>query len=157
MLAVLGDTERCVWVADSFAGLPRPDPARYPADTGDPLHRIQFLSVSLEQVKANFARFDMLDERVRFLKGWFKDTLPTAPIERLAILRLDGDMYDSTINALDALYDKVSPGGFVIIDDYNAMRSCKQAVHDFRGGHSITATLEPIDQIAAFCRVPLHA
>jgi O-methyltransferase len=153
MLAVLGDMERQVWVADSFAGLPTPDPARFPADAGDPLHRVQFLSVSLDQVKANFARFNMLDERVRFLPGWFKDTLPTAPIERLAILRLDGDMYESTINALDALYDKVSPGGFVIVDDYNALQSCKQAINDFRGRRGISGMLEPIDNLAAFWRV----
>jgi len=157
MLAVLGDTQRRVWVADSFAGLPPPDPTRYPADAGAPFHRVQFLSVSIEQVKANFARFNMLDERVRFLQGWFKDTLPTAPIERLAILRLDGDMYESTINALDALYDKVSPGGFVVIDDYNAVPSCKQAVHDFRGARSITAALEPIDLAAVVWRVPKPA
>jgi O-methyltransferase len=153
MLAVLGDMERRVWVADSFAGLPPPDPAHFPADAGDLLHRVQFLRVSLDQVKANFARFNMLDGRVRFLPGWFKDTLPTAPIERLAILRLDGDMYESTINALDALYDKVSPGGFVIIDDYNALPSCKQAIQDFRGRHGITSMLEPIDNLAAFWRV----
>jgi hypothetical protein len=153
MLAVLGDMERQIWVADSFAGLPLPDPAHYPADANDPLHRIKFLSVSLDQVKANFTRFNMLDQRVHFLPGWFKDTLPTAPIERLAILRLDGDMYESTINALDALYDRISPGGFVIVDDYNALESCKQAIHDFRGRRGITATLEPIDYIATFWRV----
>lgn len=153
MLAVLGDMERQVWVADSFAGLPAPDPAHFPADAGAPFHRVQFLSVSLDQVKANFARFNMLDDRVRFLPGWFKDTLPTAPIERLAILRLDGDLYESTINALDALYDKVSPGGFVIVDDYNAVQSCKQAIHDFRGRRGITAMLEPIDHLAVFWRV----
>jgi O-methyltransferase len=57
---------------------------------------------------------------VRFLPGWFRETLPSAPIKRLAVLRLEGDLYESTIVALDALYPKLSPGGFAIVDDYGA-------------------------------------
>ena len=60
----------------------------------------------------------MLDDQVRFLKGWFKDTLPNAPISSLAIMRLDGDYYESTTVALTNLYDKLSVGGYAIIDDY---------------------------------------
>jgi O-methyltransferase len=74
--------------------------------------------VSLETVQANFRAFDLLDERVKFLVGWFKDTLPSAPISAVSVLRLDGDMYESTMDALSALYAKVSPLGFVIVDDY---------------------------------------
>jgi O-methyltransferase len=59
--------------------------------------------VSLEQVKENFRRYGLLDEQVRFVKGSFRDTLPSIPIERLALLRLDGDLYESTIQALTAL------------------------------------------------------
>ena len=76
------------------------------------------LRVSADQVRDNFGRYGLLSEQVVLLEGWFKDTLPTAPIEKLALLRLDGDMYESTIQTLDALYDKVSRGGFIIIDDY---------------------------------------
>lgn len=152
MLAVLGDPDRRVWVADSFMGLPRPDP-KYPADAKHLFHAIKLLSVSLDEVKANFAKFNMLDERVEFLKGWFKDTLPTAPIEKLAILRLDGDLYESTINTLDALYVKVSSGGFVVIDDYGAVPACKQAVADFRDRHRIEEPIESIDQHGVFWRV----
>jgi hypothetical protein len=152
MLAVLGVNDRRVWVADSFMGLPKPDPVAYPADDKDNLHTVKFLSVSLDEVRANFAKFNMLDDRVEFLKGWFKDTLPTAPIAKLAILRLDGDMYESTMNALDALYAKVSPGGFVIVDDY-ALPNCKKAIHDFRAQHKIEEQIEPIDRYSAFWRV----
>ena len=67
------------------------------------------LAVSVEEVRSLFARYDLLDDRVRFLKGWFRDTLPAAPIESLALLRLDGDLYESTMDALGALYRKVSP------------------------------------------------
>jgi|ERR1700688_98510 len=152
MLAVLSANDRRVWVADSFLGLPEPNPVAYPADVKDVHHAVKFLNVSLDEVKANFAKFNMLDDRVKFLKGWFKDTLPIAPITKLAILRLDGDMYESTMNALDALYAKVSPGGFVIVDDYT-IPNCKKAIHDFRDQHKIGAPLEPIDPYSVFWRV----
>jgi hypothetical protein len=93
----------------------------------------------------------LLDDQVRFLKGWFKDTLSHAPIERLAILRLDGDMYESTIQALDALYDKLSSGGFVIVDDY-FLKPCAEAVHDFRTRKAIHDPIQDIDGLGAYWR-----
>jgi hypothetical protein len=85
------------------------------------------------------------------LKGWFSDTLPKAPIERLAILRLDGDMYGSTMDALNALYSKLSPGGYCIIDDFH-LDGCRKAVEDFRRDHSITAPIQEIDWAGRFWR-----
>src|SRR6266446_863938 len=110
VLKAYGVTDRYVWVADSFEGLPPPNTGKYPYDAGDTLHEARELVVSLEQVKANFERYGLLDGQVRFLKGWFCDTLPGAPIERLAVLRLDGDMYQSTMDALVNLYPKLSEG-----------------------------------------------
>ena len=110
--------DRLVWVADSFKGLPVPNPEKYPADTGDRLHEFKELAVPLDQVKSNFAKYGLLDNQVRFLKGWFRDTLPNAPVEQLAIIRLDGDMYESTMEALVHLYPKLSRGGYSIVDDY---------------------------------------
>jgi O-methyltransferase len=138
-------TDRKVWVADSFAGLPHPDPERYPADKGDNHHAMTHLAVSLEQVKANFAKYGLLDDQVCFLKGWFKDTLPTAPIQKLAVMRLDGDMYESTMDALTSLYPKLSIGGYVIIDDYGYIESCRQAVHDFRRANQIEDEIKQVD------------
>ncbi len=145
MLKAWGDTRRRVWVADSFEGLPPPDAARYPADRGDIHWTYGQLAVSLEEVRERFERYGLLDDQVRFLKGWFKDTLPSAPIERLAVMRLDGDMYESTLDALDALYPKLSPGGFAIIDDYGAVEGCKRAVTDYRARHGITEPLQTVD------------
>jgi O-methyltransferase len=139
-----------VWVADSFQGLPPPNPERYPVDRGDHLHTIRALAVSLDAVRENFARYGMLDDQVVFLKGWFRDTLPAAPIERLAILRLDGDLYESTTDALGALYDKVSVGGFVIVDDYGAYPSCRAATIDFRAARRITERMYDIDGSGVF-------
>jgi len=145
--------DRIVWVADSFQGLPPPDAETFPADAGDPHHMFPELAVSADTVQRNFARFGLLDEQVTFLEGWFKDTLPGAPIERLAVLRLDADMYESTIEALEALYPKMSPNGFVIVDDY-ILPACRQAVDDFRKASGITASLEEVDGAAVYWRVP---
>lgn len=150
VLAAHGITDRVVWVADSFAGLPPPDPA-YPADSGDRHHTNVELAISSEEVRDNFRRYGLLDEQVRFLEGWFKDTLASAPIERLAVIRLDGDMYGSTVEALDALYPKLSPGGFVIVDDY-ALPGAHAAVDDFRREHAIGDPLQEIDWTGAFWR-----
>jgi O-methyltransferase len=145
VLKAFGDTKRTVWVADSFKGLPKPDAKRWPQDQDDTFWTKGRLAVSSEEVKANFERYGLLDDQVRFLVGWFEDTLPAAPIERLAVLRLDGDMYGSTMEALEALYPKLSPGGYVIVDDYGAIPTCKEAVSDFRASHGITEPMESID------------
>lgn len=152
ILAAYGDAERRVFVADSFCGLPPPDPAQYPADEGDTHNTYAQLAVSRAEVEENFRRYGLLDERVVFLEGWFKDTLPAAPIERLAVLRLDGDMYESTIQALEALYHKVSPGGFIIIDDY-LLEPCAKAVDLFRAMRGIAAPLHNIDDAAVWWQV----
>ena len=144
ILEAYGDDTRRVFVADSFAGLPPPDPENFSADAGSRLHTFNQLKVSRADVEDNFRRFGLLDGRVVFIEGWFKDTLPDAPINQLAVLRLDGDMYESTIEALSALYHKVSYGGFVIVDDYH-LSFCAQAVHDFRGRYKITSPILPID------------
>jgi O-methyltransferase/8-demethyl-8-(2,3-dimethoxy-alpha-L-rhamnosyl)tetracenomycin-C 4'-O-methyltransferase len=141
-----------VFVADSFAGLPPPDADSFPADTGDIHHTFDPLAVSRSQVEDNFRRYGLLDDRVVFLEGWFKDTLPQAPIDQIAVLRLDGDMYESTIQALDALYHKVSYGGFVIVDDY-VLPPCAQAITDFRAKHGIGSTILPIDGSGVWWRV----
>lgn len=151
MLAAQGSTGRRVWLADSFAGLPPPDPEL--DGSGDVAHlNTAGLAVSLAEVKSNIERFGLLDRSVRFLEGWFADTLPKAPIERIAVLRLDGDLYHSTMDALDSLYDKVTPRGFVIIDDYGCIPSCAQAVTDFRVRRGIQTPLVKIDWTGVYWR-----
>jgi O-methyltransferase len=147
-----GDSTRKVWLADSFAGLPRPDEARYEADAGDQHHSFgDWLAVSRQRVEKHFSRYGLLDDQVRFLEGWFKDTLPNAPIERLSLLRLDGDMYESTIQALAGLYAKLAPGGFVIVDDYH-LKPCAKAVQDFRQAHSVRDEILDIDGNGVYWR-----
>ena len=96
VLAPHGVSDRRIIVADSFEGLPAPS-GEFPADAGADFHTHAELAVSLEEVQANFDRFGLLDEQVIFLKGWFRDTMSLVDAEALAVLRLDGDMYESTI------------------------------------------------------------
>jgi O-methyltransferase len=151
VLAAYGVTDRQVFAADSFEGLPKPDAAKYPVDAGDTHYKAGYLAASLEDVQENFRKYGLLDDKVTFLKGWFEDTLPAAPIQRLAILRLDGDMYGSTMDALRTLYPRLSRGGFCIIDDY-ALHGCKRAVDDYRTEHGITAELKTIDWTGRYWR-----
>jgi len=113
LLRAYNVTDRTVWVADSFEGLPAPT-------------------------------------QVQFIPGWFSDTLPTAPIQQLAILRIDCDLYSSTMDVLTTLYDRVSPGGYVIVDDYYSWPECQQAVTEFLDQRNINADIIPIDWTGAY-------
>jgi hypothetical protein len=144
--------DRVVWVADSFEGLPEPDADKYPIEAkthaGSVMKKAyNYFAASLEEVQANFKAYDLLDDQVRFLKGWFKDTLPVAPIKLLSIMRLDGDYYESTMDALINLYDKLSVGGYVIVDDYGeeSWTYCRRAVDTFREQRGIKDPLIRVD------------
>jgi O-methyltransferase len=153
VLAALGEPEKTVWLADSFEGLPEADPERFPQDRGDRHVDLKpYLAVSLDQVKENLRRYELLDHRVRFLPGWFRDTLPTAPMEKISVLRLDGDMYESTYVALESLYPRVTPGGYVIVDDYGALPNCKAAIDDYRRANGITEPILEIDWTGVYWR-----
>jgi hypothetical protein len=150
VLKAYGVTDRRVWVADSFQGIPDTGEHGHEMDRALALHESNdVLGVSMATVRTNFERYDLLDDQVRFLPGWFKDTLPTAPVERLAIMRLDGDLHESTMDALRNLYPKLSVGGFAIIDDYS-IPACRKAVEEFRDEHDITAVVHDIDGVGVF-------
>jgi hypothetical protein len=144
VLAAYGVTDRLVYCADSFAGVPPPNAKRYPADRRRNFYKYKQLAVSLEEVEANFAAYGLLDDQVRFVKGLFADTLPTLGAERFALIRLDGDLYESTMDGLNALYHRLSPGGYVVIDDYG-LRSSRTAVHDFLAQRGEKVELVRID------------
>jgi O-methyltransferase len=143
--------DRRMWLADSFEGLPEPVCA---VDQGyDFQEAVQpWLAASLEAVQDNFRTYGLLSDQVRFIPGWFDRTLAHAPVERLAMLRIDADLYASTIEVLRRLYDKVAPGGFVIVDDYHVFPPCKVAVDEFREAEGITEPLVRIDWSAIFWR-----
>jgi hypothetical protein len=142
--------DRVVWCCDSFEGMPKPGAKDISIDPGSDFSDRSFITVSQEEVAENFRRFGLLDENVRFVKGWFGQSLPTAPINKIAVLRMDGDLYVSTTDTLNNLYHKISPGGYVIVDDYYSWPGCRQAVDEFRAEHGITAPLQDIDPHAVF-------
>ena len=150
ILAAYGIKGRRVWLADSFSGLPKPDETQYPADQGDEFHTYTDLAVSQAEVEDNFRQYDLLDEQVVFLKGWFKDTLPTLSAEKFALLRLDGDMYESTIVALNHLYPRLSINGYIIIDDYHTVPACKKAISDYCQTQGLTPDIQEIDGAGVF-------
>jgi hypothetical protein len=151
ILAALGDDDRRVWVCDSFEGLPV---ATHELDVPMRFHEFDELAVGLDAVRANFARYGLLDDRVRFVQGWFKDTLAgvAAGVGSIAVLRLDGDLYESTMDALVHLEPLVSDGGFVLVDDHGGIEACATAVADYRADRGITSPIHEVDWTGVWWR-----
>lgn len=137
---------RKVWVVDSFMGLP-------PARTGNDENfwvELDYLKIAQETVEENFRAFGVLDSNVEFVKGYFVDSLPHIKVKQIAVLRMDGDMYESTMDQLFNLYDRVPIGGWVIIDDFKAVAACQKAIADFRNWHGLSEPIITIDRYAAY-------
>jgi O-methyltransferase len=136
----LGGTRR-YYLLDSFEGLPAPA-----AVDGDFSRAVQThpdwdnCAATLAEAHATLARAGTAS--VTYVRGWFKDTIPGLALpEPIALLRLDADWYDSTMQCLDGLYDLVAPGGLILIDDYHFWEGCTRAVHDFLSKRQLVARL----------------
>jgi O-methyltransferase len=164
MMAMAASSQRKIWLFDSFEGLPEPGPrdgAKALLYSGErssgALKPIDRCVGSLEVVRRLFLEELHMDStRVMFRKGWFQETLPVArpEIGPIAVLRLDGDWYDSTLVCLEHLYDLVVTGGFVIIDDYGYWEGCRQAVDEFLSRRDLNVALIPIDDSGRWFAVP---
>lgn len=149
-------SDRLVWMFDSFEGLPAPSEVDGPAalaytrDTASPAY-YDNCSASIEEVRASAERLKLTD-RVRLVKGWFDDTLVATreSIGPIAMLRIDADWYQSVRCCLDQLYEQISPGGLVILDDYYTWDGCTLAVHDFLSEHRLPLPIR--DNGCAFFR-----
>ncbi len=147
------NSQRKVFVCDSFKGFkPLTNPTDLDDNRTDTLPNNPLFEVSEEDVCRNFKKFELLDDQVVFVKGFFEDSLKDAPIEQLSLLRVDCDLYDATYAVLEALYPKVSPGGFVIIDDYGNVPSCRAAVRDYLALYHLSPTLHRIDWTGVYWR-----
>jgi hypothetical protein len=141
---------------DSFEGLPEPteqDGASAKEYSGGrasgALVSVNQCKAGLEEVKAYLLGMLKLEPRhTHFHVGWFQDTLPkvASQLGDLALLRLDGDWYESTRLCLEHLYPLLSPGGVLILDDYNSWSGCKKATDEYRTKYCIT---EPIQEIGS--------
>jgi hypothetical protein len=148
----LGITNREKWFFDSFEGLPEPTEEDYINGKAGvfirPLPKGSCLG-TIEQVsELMFLTLNLAEAEVNLIKGWFQETIPSykEKIGDIAILRLDGDWYDSTKIPLENFYEKVSSGGIVIIDDYSTCFGSKKATDEFRMKQNITSPLIPDDR-----------
>jgi O-methyltransferase len=176
VLRAHGVADRVVWAADSFGEFPRSREAgitrrSYTSAYWDEMTRLarrepagfqEFLAQvaagnSYAEVRDHFDRYGLLDGQVRFLRGWFCDTLPAAGIKSIALLRVDGDLYDSTYQALRGLYPRLAPGGYVVIDDYHTFTECQEAVTDYLDEAGICPGLTDVDEACVYWRRPAQA
>lgn len=144
MAEVLG-SEREYFLFDSFEGLPAPTVEDGPAaeawqkDTDGPFY-YDNCTASLESAQQAMTMSGV--PKYKVIKGWFNQTVtgfvPPAPI---AVLRLDGDWYDSTLVVLEALYQHLARDGIIIVDDYYAWDGCSRAVHDFLSRRKLAARI----------------
>lgn len=141
ILKEYGIQDRKVFVADSFKGFPVP---KFYIDKCATFLNEPMIRVSREDVENNFRKYGMLDNQVEFVEGYFSDTLPN--IEgKFALIRLDGDLYESTWDSLVELYPKLSVGGYVIVDDYIRVSACKLATDNYRAKYNISEQIIEID------------
>lgn len=134
-----GITDRKVHLFDSFEGIPKAQAHEHPNDLKTlgkgRLGVIESSGVSvcsLEGVKRYMKMWGIDPTLLVYHKGWFQNTLKNHGILKLALLRIDCDLYDSTIPVLQHLYPCVQPGGYVIDDDLGSP-TCRQAVVDILG------------------------
>lgn len=148
-------SDKVVYVADSFGGLPKPSSCdgvfanqfwyRFAKDLK--LYNLDCLA-TLEEVKKNFRKYDLLDKNIKFLKGWFADTLPKLPENTaFCLVRIDVDWYKSTLDVLENAYNRLSEGGFLIVDDYK-LPGCKKAVDEFRAERNLNQEVLIADEHA---------
>ncbi len=148
-LKAYGDDTRNVWVFDTFEGVPAPNGSKYPIDAPWVFNVYKELAVSLEQVRLNFSKYDLLDDNTRFVKGLYAQTLPSTPINKISVLCVFGFLYELTMDVLVNLYSNVSPGGYVIINDFS-LPTTQAAVNNFRNAYQITDPIHQIDSVGIY-------
>jgi hypothetical protein len=153
-----GNHDRKVWMFDSFEGLPPPDEIdgaaalAYSREPGRP-DNFDNCRVTLEEVEASAQKLG-LTAHTKLVKGWFSDTLPAvaSTIGPIAILRIDSDWYSSVRCCLDHLFDQVSEGGFIVLDDYFVWDGCAIAIHEFLSDRRLPLRIEHWGGAPAFLR-----
>lgn len=146
-----GRMRRNLWLFDSYEGLPDPTAMDFNSElgngTGDhvrPLPKGSCLG-TLEEVKhLLFTKNRFPQARIELVKGWFENTIPLTKekIDKIAVLRIDGDWYESTKCCLEGLYDKVQNGGYVIIDDYQSCYGCERATNEFLKDNNLAVDIK---------------
>ena len=133
--------DRTVWLFDSFQGMPETtasDGAEAKDYVGQVLGNVELVRKLVEQSGADMSR-------VRIMEGWFQDTFPKTSIAEIALLNIDADWYESVKLCLETFYDRITPGGFVSIDDYGHWPGCRKAVDEFLAARQLPYKLQEVD------------
>jgi O-methyltransferase len=141
---------RHIWLLDSFAGMP-------PAGSRDGPAAAAYAGLccgSLESVRTVLRKVSVPDHAVTAVPGWFQDTLPKFPVSKIALLHIDADWYDSVFICLDQLFDRVSPGGFIVLDDFGYWQGCREAWQDFQTLRGLSIPLIGVDGIGVYMQKP---
>jgi hypothetical protein len=155
--------DREIYLYDTFAGMTAPTEfdvkpsgksalAKFEASQRDGYN--EWCYASLDEVRGNFNKFGLLSDRVHFVQGKVEETLqgPMLP-DKIAVLRLDTDWYESVKASLEALYPRLSPGGVIVFDDYGAWNGARKAVDEYFTDEN-APLLIPIEQV---CRMAIKA
>jgi len=156
MATLLHNQNREYFLYDSFEGLPEAKDIdgsdailwQNNVDSDDYLNNCsaeeEFADASMKMAQAT---------NYTITKGWFKDTLPSFPDKKIAILRLDGDWYESTMDCLNNLFSKMTPGGVIIIDDYYTWEGCSKAIHDFFSQHKLNTRVFQFNNTICYLKI----
>ena len=154
--AVLGwamtklDDQRRLWLFDSFAGMP-------PASERDGEYSQglegRFVG-SVRETRALLARAGVPPERYRIIEGLYADVFPTLEPPPTALLHVDCDFYEPVKLVLDKFFPVLSPGGFVVLNDYGVYKGTKDATDEFLAAQGLTLEPIPIDPTAVFFQKP---
>ncbi len=150
------ETTRRLWLNDTFEGMTAPTDADIETTTGVTARQLLdstdvadgnnvWCVAGIDDVRANIASTGYPMDWVEFVEGDVAETLPRHSPERIALLRLDTDWYESTQVGLEILYPRVSPGGVVILDDYGHWQGARKAVDDFFEEQGFRPLMHPID------------
>jgi hypothetical protein len=162
----LRDTSRSLFLFDTYEGMSPPTEAdrSYRGELADTLLSTQpkegswiWAVAQLEGVQGVMERSGYPQERVKFIKGKVEETLPQEAPERLALLRLDTDWYESTKHELEHLYPRLSPGGVLIIDDYGHWEGARRAVDEYIAQHRLPLLLQRIDYTGRIAIKPFES
>lgn len=152
-----GDTERRLWLYDTFEGMTEPSNADVELATGKSASSLMEITKKegqrniwcdspLEEVTNNLLRTGFPMEHVQLVKGDVLETLRTRVPEKIALLRLDTDWYESTKAELEVLYPRLQSGGVCIVDDYGYWEGSMKAVDEYLATNGTHVLLHRIDE-----------
>ena len=155
-LVELGDTDRDLYLYDTFEGLPEPGEHDGFVGSDEPIDQVYaavnaasggraFLDAPVDVVRANVARTGYPPERIHTIPGLVEDTIPDTAPDQIAFLRLDTDWYSSTKVEMETLFPRLEPNGILILDDYGYLEGARKAVDEYLADYPYPVFLHRID------------